>query len=441
MSLPILTPDSTTSKVILPMTGTATHVHTSSNPLPFGIYMGMPGEYQAFASGAADQVSYVYKKLGGDVLDVELTQYNVYAAYEESVLEYSYLINIHQAKNSLGDLLGHTTASFDQDGQITGSSPTSKPLSGSYVESKFPRFTFSYIKRAASGVSTEASLNADINIYSASFSPTADQQSYDLQQVVSGNIASGTLVLDSGDVFNINDEANINKKLTIRKVFYKTPRAMWRFFGYYGGLNVIGNLSNYGQYSDDSQFEVVPTWQNKLQAIMYEDSIFTRISHYSYELHNNKLRLYPTPQASSMPDKFWFRFSIEKDPWTEYSDKSDGAAGVNNMSNLPYANIRYTSINSIGKQWIRRFALALCKEMLGQIRGKLGNNIPIPGGNITLNATDLLGQAKAEQDSLREELKTILDELTYAKLAAKDGEIIESVAKAQAGVPVPVFVG
>ena len=105
MALPTLTPASTTSKVILPLTGNTDNVNTGSNPLPFGVYMGMPTEYQHFASGASDQVNYVYKKLGGDVLDIELTQYNVYAAYEEAVLEYSYLVNIHQAKNSLGDEL------------------------------------------------------------------------------------------------------------------------------------------------------------------------------------------------------------------------------------------------------------------------------------------------------------------------------------------------
>ena len=100
MSVPTLTPSSNSSKVILPITGTPDNVNAASNPLPFGFYMQGP-DYQAFASGAADEVSFVYKKLGGDVLDVELTEFNVYAAYEEAVLEYSYLVNIHQAKNSL----------------------------------------------------------------------------------------------------------------------------------------------------------------------------------------------------------------------------------------------------------------------------------------------------------------------------------------------------
>ena len=438
MSVPTLSPRSTLSKVILPITGTADNVNTGSNPLPFGVYMGMPGEYQAFASGASDQVGYVYKKLGGDVLDVELTQYNVYAAYEEAVLEYSYLVNIHQAKNSLNSLMGATTASFDEDGQIT----SGDSLSGSYVESAMPRFTFDYSRHVAEGISAQAGAGGNLTYYSASFNSTASQQEYDLQSIVSSSVANGTISLDSGDAAdNFNELESGNNKITIRKVYYKTPRSMWRFFAYYGGLNVIGNGSTYGQYADDSTFEVIPTWQNKLQAIMYEDSIYTRISHYSYELRNNKLRIYPRPQDSSMPDKFWFMFTVRKDSWKDYSNKRNGAKGVNNMNSLPFENIRYSRINSIGKQWIRRFALALSKEMLGQIRGKLGGTIPIPGGSITLNSADLLSQAKAEQEALRTELKTVLDELTYEKLLTKDANMTKTAADVLSKVPVPLFVG
>jgi len=428
MSVPTLTPSSTSSKVILPITGTPDNVNAALNPLPFGFYMQGP-DYAAFASGAADQVGYVYKKLGGDVLDIELTQYNVYAAYEEAVLEYSYLVNIHQAKNSLNNLLGATTASFDEDGQIV----EGHPLSGSNLESVLPRYTFDYVRRMATGISSEAGVNGDITYYSASFNTVADQQDYDLQAIVAAAVDAGDLVLDTGDTIDSN-------RITIRQVYYKTPRAMWRFFAYYGGLNVIGNLSTYGQYADDSTFEVVPTWQNKLQAIMYEDSINTRISHYSYELRNNKLRLFPIPTISS-PDKFFFRFTVKKDSFEEYSDRKSGLRGVNNMNNLPFQNIPYSSINSIGKQWIRRFALALCKEMLGQIRGKLSGVVPLPGGAVTLNSSALLSEASKEMSDLRTELKAVLDELTYEKLVTKDSNMTKAAADTLKQVPVPLFVG
>ena len=420
MAQPTLTPKQVASVVVLPVTGTTTNVVPA---LPYGIY-----QTAAFVSGAADQVAFTYKKLGGDVLDIEITEGNVYAAYEEAVLEYSYLINIHQAKNSLGDLLGHTTASFNQDGEIIAGDA----LSGSNLELRFPRFSFEYSKRAALGIADAAELNSTISEYSASFNVVARQQDYDLQTIVSSSVADGTIPLDVGD-------AVTNKRIKITKVYYKTALAMWRFFMYYGGLNVVGNLTSYGQYSDDSTFEIVPVWQNKAQALAYEDSMYTRVSHWSYEIHNNKMRLYPEPDGLS-PSQMWFRFQVSKEPWQEYPDREIGIKGINNLNTLPYGNIVYSSINSIGKQWIRRFALSLAKEMLGQVRGKLAT-IPIPGDSVTLNAGELLSQAKSEQEALRTELKTILDELTYAKLAEKDATTAENVAKMHGHIALPFYIG
>ena len=214
---------------------------------------------------------------------------------------------------------------------------------------------------------------------------------------------------------------------------------MWRFYGYYGGLNVVGDMSSYGQYADDSSFQVIPSWQNKIQAISYEDHLYTRTSHYSYEVIDNKLRLYPIPSSVS-PEKFWFRFTVDNsDIWEDADD--NGQDGINNMNTLPFENVPYENINSMGKQWIRRFALALSKETLGQVRGKFGGNVPIPGESISLNASDLLSQAKDEQTALRDELKTILDELTYSKLLATDKEMVDSAKAIVTETPLKIFVG
>jgi hypothetical protein len=232
---------------------------------------------------------------------------------------------------------------------------------------------------------------------------------------------------------------NGDKRVTIRKVYYKTPNAMWRFYGYYGGLNTVGNLSYYGQYSDDSTFELIPTWQNKAQAMAFEDSIYTRASHFSYEIKDNKLRLFPKPYTGG-PTKYWVEFTVATDPWTEEAGKENGSSGVNNMNTLPFENIPYDNINSIGKQWIRRFALALSKEMLGLIRSKFAT-IPIPNESVTLNGPALVTEAKEEQNLLRDELKTVLDELTYEKLAEKDSNISESSQNVLKNIPPSVFVG
>jgi hypothetical protein len=151
------------------------------------------------------------------------------------------------------------------------------------------------------------------------------------------------------------------------------------------------------------------------------------------------LRIYPTPVTTS-PKYFHFKFTIDTDVWEEDGDRTTGVEGINNMNTLPFANISYENINSIGKQWIRRFALSLTKETLGQIRSKFAA-IPIPGESVTLNGSDLMSQAREEQDKLRDELKTVLDELTYQKLLEMDATKAESVTTIQQGAPIPIFLG
>jgi hypothetical protein len=419
MSLPTLTPVSTLSAVVLPVTGTISNVNDA---LPYKIYSDdtAPLYSSEFLSGAVDQVSYVYKKLGGDVLDLEITEGNVYAAYEEAVLEYSYLINVHQATNMLSDALGSTTGSFDSKGNIMSGSLSSS-LGGKHVALKYPRFDYGMSRRTTEGVSADIGLKNSIQ-FSASVNIETGKQDYDLQDIIS------TSTEFSGSVGD--------KKILVKKVYYKTPHAMWRFFGYYGGLNVVGNLHNYGQFSDDSTFQLIPAWHNKAQAMAFEDAIYTRMSHFSYELKNNKLRLFPIPYTGG-PTKMWVDFSIPEDVWEGDDPAQDG---VNNMNTLPIGNIPFVSINAIGKQWIRRFALALCKEILGQVRSKFGT-VPIPGEQVTLNGPALLAEAKDEQQKLREELKTTLSELTYLKLSERDSTMLENAEKTVQKIPNYIFVG
>jgi len=419
-----LNPKSNTSTVVLTSTGSADKVAAA---VPFGIYTGSV----EFLSGATAQVAYVYKKLGGDVVDIELTPSNVYAAYEEAVLEYSYILNLHQGKNVLSDTLGNTTGTFNHQGELkTGPSGTML---------RFPRFQMTYAKRVGDGLSAIAGFGGTIPEYSASFKPKSQQQDYDVQSIINSASAAGHD--DRGKAVPFSGAVD-GKRVYVTKVFYKSPRAMWRFYGYYGGMGVVGNMATYGQYADDSTFEVIPTWQNKMQAVMYEDSLFTRTSHYSYELIDNKLRLYPTPghwDISDM-DRMWVRFYVMPDAWDSNSNMVDGTEGVNNVNTLPFSNLPYTNINSMGKQWIRKYCLALCKEMLGQIRGKF-TTMPIPGDSVTLNHSELLSQAKDEQTELKDKLVEMLKEMEYGSLAKQDSEKTEAVATTFKNSPLPIFVG
>jgi hypothetical protein len=420
-----LNPKSSTSTIVLTSTGSAGLVAVA---VPFGVYTASV----PFLSGAALQVNYVYKKLGGDVVDIELTPSNVYAAYEEAVLEYSYIVNLHQGKNILPSVLGNQTGTFDHKGDLS-TGPAS-------VNLRYPRFQISTARNIGDAASTLGGFGGTTRIYSASFSPLKDTQDYDLQTIIVS--ASNSGVDDGGGAVDYSGEVGDNRVI-ISRVFFRSPRAMWRFYGYYGGVGVVGNYSTYGQFADDSTFEIIPTWQNKLQAIMYEDSIVTRTSNYAYELKDNMLRLFPTPSywGYRETERIWVQFYIDlKNAWDENSRYNDGREGINNLNTVPFDNVPYANINAIGKQWIRKYALALCKEMLGQIRGKF-TTMPIPGESVTLNHSELLAQAKEEQESLKTKLTEILDSITYPELAKTDAEMTETAQTTFKATPLPIFVG
>ena len=221
MSSPTLSPASTTSTVILSSAGTtATTGNGAGNTshYPFGLYVDTESDLYDinFINGASDQVAFTYKKLGGDILDIELTDGNVCASYEEAVLEYSYQINVHQAKNVLSDLLGMSTGTFNHDGQMIGGD-----AKDSAVNLAFPRFEFNYAKRVAEGIGSKAGVGGTLTMYSASFGTEVGVQDYDLQTVIA---AASTDNIDAatGDPVPFAGLVG-NKKVRIERVFYKTP--------------------------------------------------------------------------------------------------------------------------------------------------------------------------------------------------------------------------
>jgi len=183
MSLPVLSPVSKMSKVILPVTGSPGNITDTS--FPFGVYVSQQywseDQINTFKTGALEQVAFVYKRLGGDVLDIELVETQVYAAYEEACLEYSYLINLHQSKNALPFALGGSTSSFNSDGQISGSDGNAN------ANLAFPKMSFTYAKNISLSVSSEVGLNGNEPIYSASINTKPSVQDYDLQAAVSAS--------------------------------------------------------------------------------------------------------------------------------------------------------------------------------------------------------------------------------------------------------------
>ena len=429
MSVPSLTPISQVSAITLPATGS--HARVTPN-LPFGIY----AHDTNFISGAVDQVAFTYKMLGGDVLDIELTESNIYAAYETAILEYSYIINIHQSKNVMSSVIGSATGTFNHDGELLAGALSSS-LNGQRIELLYTSFDYKTLSTMAGEA---AGVGGNLRHYSASINLIDQVQEYDIQGIIESS--------SSGSAW---DGQLGGKKVTIRRVFYKSPISQWRFFGSYGvGLGAVGEFGSFNQYSNDSTFDITPVWQNKLQAMAFEEHMHTRVSHYSYEIQNNRIKLYPIPRENEIDRKLWFTFTIPNNTSfnqgfgfngiAAQSDSSRLVGGVNNINTLPFANIPFANINSIGKQWIRRYALAVAKQILGQIRSKF-SIVPIPGESITLNGDALLGQAKDEQAMLKEELQTILKDLTYAELAKQSADLQDLTSKFLEKIPMAIFVG
>lgn len=429
MAVPNITPISQTSRIVLTPTGSVSEV---ASGLSFSIpqYVNDP----AFLSGAASQVNFTYKMFGGDVLDIEITNTQVYSAYEYAVLEYSSIINSHQARNVLSDVLGFPTGTFDSSGELKYGSELSSSLSGANLAVMYPDFDLRATMGVAKAASSEGGFGGVKDFYSASVDVQSGVQDYDLQARVEELGVSG-----SGERFEGKVQGS---RITVRKVWYKTPRAMWRFYGHYGGVGTTGNLSSYGQYADDSTFEIIPVWQNKLQNTSYQDMINTRISHYSFDVKNNKLRLYPSPQFNEIR-KMWFEFTLDDNDVYNLSEDGVGSKknrGVSNFNTLPFTNIPYDSINSMGKQWCRRYALAVSKEQLGLVRSKL-DSIPLPGEKVTLNGPALVEAGLTEQENLRKTLVEYLDQITYTKLAEERAALVENVDRVNQKIPKMIFVG
>lgn len=428
-AFPGITPASKNGRIVLPQYSTISEVNTEANPLPLGVY----GADDEFLQGCADQVAIVYFTLGGSVLDIELTPYLVFSAYEQAVLDYSAILNSHQAKNVISSLLGTTAGEFDSKGNIIESTAGGL-VPGSHYELKYPKFDFGYSMRIADATSSMVDVGGDEPIYKIGVTMNALQQDYDLQQLIETEADNPESPFH--DKFK---DFESKTKVLIKKVYFQSPRTMWQFYGHFGGLNVMGNLNTYGMWADDAQYQIVPVWQNRLQAASFKESMFVRTAHFSFRIINNIVKFYPVPDGV-FPHMVWIEFMFPTNVWNDDGTGLSGVNGVNNFNSIPFENIPFSRINAMGKNWIRKYATSLSKVILGNIRSKVGQ-IPIPGQAVTLNGPELLNQGKEEMRQMVDDLKKLLDELSYATLTKQDKEKIQDTREIMASIPLPIYIG
>ena len=373
------------------------------NPTPFGVF----DSDSQFISEADKMVTFVKRKLGDDILSVELTKKQIWSCFEESVFEYSKFINEYQAKSQLGNMLGNATGSNDDSGPKG-------------AENKFPKETLEFLTRKAEPYSAHAGLGGSWNTYSGSIQLKKGKQDYNIYTTLSNS---------AGGVF---ENMSPKGKIRIFDVYHYSPQAAYRFFDTTSAINYLNNEFSFESFTPETVFYVLPVYEDILRAQQMDVSNRVRRSNYSYQITGQNIRIFPKPTASG---SLWINYGKPMDPLTG-SFQDDSIHGVSGLNNIPYDNLKYSTINSMGRQWIRQYTIALSKEILGLVRSKFGS-VPIPNGDLQLNGSDLLSQAQTEKSDLKTQLKEMLESLTYDKLIESQATEAENMQRLLKTVPIP----
>lgn len=375
----------------------------TTRPTAFGTY----DTDDQFQSDADRLVYFVQRELGAPVLDSELDLRQIWTAFEQSTIEYSTTINMNHARNVMLDMLGQSTGS----------------LSGS--ENALPLFnTTEFSRKIMIQYAAEFGANSPYPVYTASIDLIPGQQRYNLLTpitgVLSGTSAEGQLV-------------------QIRKVHHYEPTAAYRFFDTTSVMNFMGNAMNFQSYSPETIFYLLPVWEDILRGTHLQLNQRVRRSNYSFDVKGYELVVYPTPTNSK---KLYFEWTVAKDPLNASiggTPLHTSRGVVSNVSNLAFGHLGYSHINSMGRSWIWRMALAMCKEILGNIRSTY-SNIPIPDGTISLNGEQLISQGQTEMQNLRQELREYLEMLSYKNLLAERTEIEDLAVKSMSKIPMLIYI-
>ena len=370
----------------------------SSGQTPWGLY----DSDSEFISSADKFADWSARRLGYPIMSVELQSGSFYACFEESVTEYSAQVNQFNIKDNLLHLTG----------QATGSSVTHKRVTPTMGRSVF----------LSKQYGTEAGVGGNVDIKKGSITISSGSQEYDLNSLFVDGSGSGSI--------------------EVRRVYYEGTPAMQRFFDPYattgyGTINMIEGFG-FGNYSPAVSFTLMPIFEDllRVQAIEMNDSI--RKSAYSFSLVNNKLRIFPDPTEDRNLRFEYVKVSERDNPLiTQYSGSADV---VSDFSNVPYDNMEYQYINDVGKQWIRKYGFALCKELLGIIRSKYGT-IPIPNADTSLDGDTLRSEAAAEKESLITQLREMLEQTSRRALLEADKDEAEFLQEKLQKVPYPIYIG
>jgi hypothetical protein len=369
---------------------------------PFGIY----DDDYVFQEDAPKMALWCARRLGFPIQNVELQDENFYACFEEAVSEYSAQVNQFNIRNDL----------YSLKGRDTGTNYSGKLVEGSILP---------HLVQISDAYGTLVGVGGNTEIKKTKIQLTAGQQAYDLDTLIS-------VVSESGN------------RIDVSKVYFEATPAINRFFDPYsvsgqGTLNLIDEFG-FGSYSPAAQFVLMPVFEDllRIQHIEFNDQI--RKSAHTFNIIDNKLTIFPRPTATTL--------SINPNLYIDYFVRKDFIANstsvksnvVSDFSNAGYDFIQYTTINDVGKQWIRKYTLALVKELLGAIREKY-STIPIPGSEISLDGAALRSEAQTEKEALMTQLRETLEELSRkVQFENKSNEARQQQEMLQK-VPLAIYIG
>ena len=376
-----------------------------TSPTPFGLY----DDDDSFRSDSDKIAVYAVQRLGYPLVDIELQDVNFYTCFEEAVSEYGAQLYTWQIINNMSNIIGTPTGSSLNQVPDPGADNSGFNVGSDYGDS----------------------YSSEQKIYSGSLGVRRGQQYYDLRTDASSSVFTGS----------------IEENVLIKKIYHYSPAAINRYFDPYAGtgtgIQSLMQTFGFGNYSPGVNFMLMPMYFDllKLQAIELNDTI--RKSGYHFDLNAGRyLRLFPIPTSDYT---LWFDYT--KDPTATSAATGSGAdqvpistSNVTDISNAPYEDPIYKYLNAPAKQWIRKYTLALAKEMLGGIRGKY-QTIPIPGAETTLDYTRLLSESESEKAFLIEQLRTDLEANTRLSQLNRSNEESDAQQNYLTKVPYQIYVG
>jgi len=376
---------------------TGSTTFTSGSSTPFGIY----DSDSSFQSDAPKVASWCARRLGYPIIDIELQGDNFFAVFEEAVSEYSAQVNQFNIRNNLGSL----------EGKPTGTNYTHQSVNGSELNN---------VITINEGYGSQANVGGRTDIKKGSISLTTGQQEYDLQTLWAD-------VSESGE------------RIDVTKVYHEATPAINRFFDPYsvsgqGTLNLIDEFG-FGSFSPAAQFVLMPIYEDMLRIQQIEFNDQFRKSAHTFNIVNNKLQIFPIPTSDYT---LWFEYMVKKEFRENSTVVLDGV--VSDYSNIGYNFAEYTKINDVGKQWIRKYTLALAKEMLGAIREKY-NTVPIPGSEVSLDGAALRAEAQTEKDTLIEQLRENLNEVSKKQRMENEAAMVDQQQQIIQKVPLNIYIG